>query len=161
MRSLTVPVSFSSLLFPTVPRCLSLSSLPTFLSVVCGFEGTGAGCWNSCGCANAGATTIISPIRPESTRRRCIPFWLTIDNSNYLPGDLHSSSKRDDPVSIMLGPNLDSLDGERVLPSRKLKAGLRSSHRWFRHRTSTAGQPANIARPRAGNYGQLFFLSTL
>src|SRR5438309_11906461 len=122
MRSLTVPVSFSSLLFPTVPRCLSLSSLPTFLSVVCGFEGTGAGCWNSCGCANAGATTIISPIRPESTRRRCIPFWLTIDNSNYLPGDLHSSSKRDDPVSIMLGPNLDSLDGERVLPSRNLQA---------------------------------------
>src|SRR6266403_1082686 len=107
MRSLTVPVSFSSLLFPTVPRCLSLSSLLSFLSVVCGFEGAGAGCWDSCCCANAGATTSISPTRIESTIRRCIPFWLTIDNSNYLPEDLHCSSKGDDPVSIMLGPNLD------------------------------------------------------
>src|SRR5882762_11683706 len=131
MRSLTVPVSFSSLLFPTVPRCLPLSSLPSPGSVVRGFEGAGAGCWDSCCCANAGATMIISPIRSESTVRRCMRFWLTIDNSNYLPGDLHCSSKRDDPVSIMLGPDLDSPDEERVLPSCDLQPRTALQATWF------------------------------
>src|SRR5882762_6827326 len=126
MRSLTVPVSFSSLLFPTVPRCLSLSSLLSFLSVVCAFEVAGAGCWDSCCCANAGATTSASPIRSASTIRRCIRFWLTIDNSNYRPGDLRCSSKREDRVSIMLGPNLDSLDEQGFYPHQTYKQGHRS-----------------------------------
>src|SRR6266481_8097479 len=158
MRSLTVPVSFSSLLFPTVPCCLSLSSLLSFLSVVCGFEGAGAGCWDSCCCANAGATTSISPTRIESTIRLCIPFWLTIDNSNYLPEDLHGSSKRDDPVSIMLGPNLDSLDEKGFYPHATYKQGLRPQPLMV----SATGEHCRAARkhcsPEGSNLRSPFFL---
>src|SRR2546430_16847164 len=50
-----VPVSFSSLLFPTVAPGLSLSSFPSFVLL---FWGSGAGCWPSCRRARAGETTI-------------------------------------------------------------------------------------------------------
>jgi len=82
---LTVPVSLSSLLFPTVPPRLSFSLL-SFASVVCGVEGAGAGCWGSGCCADVGEAAINSAMRSETTICRCIPFRLLIVNSNCLLG---------------------------------------------------------------------------
>src|SRR5258707_657766 len=89
MRSLTVPVSFSSLLFPTVWPCLSFSlgSFPSFAFVGLGSAGAGVGCCGSCCYANAGATATSSPISSESAMLQAIPFCLLIAKSNYLLAD--------------------------------------------------------------------------
>src|SRR5260370_19672543 len=100
MRSLTVPVSLSSLLFPTVWPCLSFSlgSFPSFAFVGLGSAGAGVGCCGSCCCANAGATATSSPISSESAMLQAIPFCLLITKSNYLLADGTSHDTSDDSV---------------------------------------------------------------
>src|SRR5712692_1551390 len=86
MRSFTVPVSCSSLLF----FCFSLSFFLSFVSVLfllsgaCWLDGGGAA--GSCPRAVAGAIRMQRKIRITSKEWLGLPFWLLMVKFNYLPG---------------------------------------------------------------------------
>src|SRR6266567_7767729 len=71
MRSLTVPVSFSSLLFPTVPPSCPASFLSFSVFALDGGGSCVGGCWGSVCCARAGETAAHSPIK-IATAKRCL-----------------------------------------------------------------------------------------
>src|SRR5216684_2180760 len=86
MRSFTVPVSCSSLLF----FCFSPSFFLSFVSVLfllsgaCWLDGGGAA--GSCPRAVAGAIRMQRKIRITSKEWLGLPFWLLMVKFNYLPG---------------------------------------------------------------------------
>src|SRR5215470_3174944 len=89
MRSLTVPVSLSNLLLPTVPADLSGSffSLSLLMLDGCGSGKLGAGCWDSgcCGCANTGGAPTQSPAKRKIARMHEIPLCLVMAIAKLSP----------------------------------------------------------------------------
>src|SRR6267378_6109371 len=87
MRSLTVPVSCSSLLLPTVSPGLSFSLAGGGVGAFpdCLLEGGGEGCGGSCCCAKQCGTTARRAIPRESIVEHRIQPCLITGTFNYLP----------------------------------------------------------------------------